>query len=80
MHHDYRIARDGLTVQSMDLTGKKTLAYKLAYLWMPFTAWRPCAPRGRHSAHGVAFNLVTKAAAQVHCTALKALIQGNAGK
>jgi hypothetical protein len=61
----YRIVRDGLTLLAMDLTGKKALAFKLAYM-MPFNAWRPFAAGCRHSAHGIqrmalAFNLVAKA-------------------
>ena len=62
----------------MDLTGKKALAFKLAYMHVPFNAWRPFAAGCRHSALGAGLQ-----SGREGCTALrsrKTSIQGDADK
>lgn len=76
----YRLTRDGFTLLAMGFTGKKALAFKLAYIdafnRMEAALHQP-ADKQRME---LAFSLAAEAAAQVHRTVFNAVMEGDAGE
>lgn len=74
----YRLTRDGFTLLAMGFTGKKALAFKLAYIdafnRMEASLHQPADTQRME----LAFSLAAEAAAQVHRTVFNAVMQGEA--
>ena len=74
----YRLTRDGFTLLAMGFTGKKALAFKLAYIdafnRMEAALHQPADTQRME----LAFSLAAEAAAQVHRTVFNAVMQGDA--
>lgn len=74
----YRLTRDGFTLLAMGFTGKKALAFKLAYIdafnRMEAALHQPVDTQRME----LAFSLAAEAAAQVHRTVFNAVMQGDA--
>ena len=74
----YRLTRDGFTLLAMGFTGKKALAFKLAYIdafnRMEAALHQPSDTQRME----LAFALAAEAAAQVHRTVFNAVMQGDA--
>lgn len=73
----YRLTRDGFTLLAMGFTGKKALAFKLAYIdafnRMEAALHQPADTQRME----LAFSLAAEAAAQVHRTVFNAVMQGD---
>lgn len=73
----YRLTRDGFTLLAMGFTGKKALAFKLAYIdafnRMEAGLHQPADTQRME----LAFSLAAEAAAQVHRTVFNAVMQGD---
>ena len=74
----YRLTRDGFTLLAMGFTGKKALAFKLAYIdafnRMEAALHQPADTQRME----LAFSLAAEAAAQVHRTVFNAVMEGDA--
>ena len=74
----YRLTRDGFTLLAMGFTGKKALAFKLAYIdafnRMEAALHQPADTQRME----LAFALAAEAAAQVHRTVFNAVMEGDA--
>lgn len=74
----YRLTRDGFTLLAMGFTGKKALAFKLAYIdafnRMEAALHQPVDTQRME----LAFSLAAEAAAQVHRTVFNAVMEGDA--
>lgn len=74
----FRLTRDGFTLLAMGFTGKKALAFKLAYIdafnRMEAALHQPADTQRME----LAFSLAAEAAAQVHRTVFNAVMQGDA--
>lgn len=74
----YRLTRDGFTLLAMGFTGKKALAFKLAYIdafnRMEAALHQPADTQRLE----LAFSLAAEAAAQVHRTVFNAVMEGDA--
>ncbi|MDL5038970.1 Rha family transcriptional regulator [Comamonas resistens] len=74
----YRLTRDGFTLLAMGFTGKKALAFKLAYIdafnRMEAALHQPADSQRME----LAFSLAAEAAAQVHRTVFNAVMEGDA--
>ncbi|BDR09593.1 Rha family transcriptional regulator [Comamonas thiooxydans] len=74
----YSLTRDGFTLLAMGFTGKKALAFKLAYIdafnRMEAALHQPADTQRME----LAFSLAAEAAAQVHRTVFNAVMEGDA--